>query len=64
MKEIYEFIKSFDMHTIIVVGIAFWWVNGNITSLDDKVNKLSERVARMEGMLINREFTRDLTSKK
>jgi hypothetical protein len=30
MKDIYDFIKSFDLHTIIVVGIAFWWMNSGM----------------------------------
>ena len=30
MKDVYDFLKSFDLHTIIVVGIAFWCLNANI----------------------------------
>ncbi len=30
MKDIYDFIRSFDMHTIIIVGLAFWWLNGSM----------------------------------
>lgn len=67
MKDLYDFIKGFDLHTIIVVGIAFWWMNGNIkeldiklsdriTSLDHRVNDLSERVARIEGILTHRDL--------
>jgi len=56
MKDLYDFIKSFDMHTIIVVGIAFWFIQGSIKEVDQKVNNLSERVARIEGILITKDF--------
>lgn len=49
MKDIYDFIKSFDLHTIIVVAIAFWWLNGNISRLDDKINDMDRRLSRIEG---------------
>ncbi len=49
MKDMVDFIKSFDLHTIIVVAIAFWWLNGNIAKLDDKINDMDRRLSRIEG---------------
>jgi len=45
MKDIYDFMKGFDLHTIIIVAIAFWWMNGNI---NEKLEKLSLRIDRIE----------------
>lgn len=53
MKDIYDFIKSFDLHTIIVVAIAFWWLNsglgGRIERLEDKIIDMDRRLSRIEG---------------
>ena len=55
MKDIVDFVKSFDLHTIIIVGIAFWWLNGNIntkiTRLEDKINDMDRRLSRIEGAI-------------
>lgn len=62
MKDLLDFIKAFDLHTIIIVAIAFWWLNGNVLSkidkLDQKITKLDERVtdvdrrlSRIEGIM-------------
>jgi hypothetical protein len=68
MKDLYDFIKGFDLHTIIVVGIAFWWLNGNIKELDsrlsEKINNLSERVARIEGILSHQGYCATNVSEK
>jgi hypothetical protein len=64
MKDLYDFIKGFDLHTIIVVGIAFWWLNGNIIELDRRVNNLSERVARIEGILTHQGYCATNVSEK
>ena len=37
MKELVDFIKTFDMHTIIIVGVAFWWLNSSITDKDGAI---------------------------
>lgn len=55
MNDLVEFIKSFDLHTIIVVGIAFLWLNSSMNTqfkeLDQKINNLTERVSKIEGLL-------------
>lgn len=30
MKDTIDFLKGFDLHTIIVVGVAFWWLHSDI----------------------------------
>lgn len=30
MKDLLDFIKGFDFHTIIIVGIAFFYLNSNM----------------------------------
>jgi len=44
MKDIYDFIRSFDMHTIIVVGIAFYFLNGNIIEVSKEVNSVKSEI--------------------
>lgn len=45
MKGIYDFIKSFDLHTIIIVGIAFFWLNG---SLKSEINDVKTDIAELK----------------
>ncbi len=39
MKDLVDFIKSFDMHTIIIVGVAFLWFSSGINSRLDIIQK-------------------------
>lgn len=48
MKDVVDFVKGFDLHTIIIVAIAFWWMNGNI---NEKLERLSFRIDRIETRL-------------
>ncbi len=41
MKDLMDFIKTFDLHTIIVVGIAFWWLN---SGLGARIEKLDQKI--------------------
>lgn len=51
MKDVYDFIKNFDMHTIIVVGIAFWWINGNVKELNEKISsRIDSLSVRIDGL--------------
>ena len=40
MKDMYDFLKSFDLHTIIIVAIAFYFLNGNINALSKELNEV------------------------
>lgn len=48
----YDFLKSFDLHTIIVVAVAFYFLNGNINSLSNefnfKINSIEKDLASIE----------------
>jgi hypothetical protein len=53
MEDVVDFVKGFDLHTIIIVAIiivaiAFWWMNGNI---NEKLERLSFRIDRIETRL-------------
>lgn len=52
MKDIYDFLKNFDLHTIIIVGIAFYFLNGNINSLtkefNTKINSIEKDLSVIE----------------
>lgn len=52
-KDIYEFIKGFDLHTIIIVGVAFYAINARIDELDKrlsaKIEDIDRRLSRIEG---------------
>lgn len=37
MKETVDFIKGFDLHTIIVIAIAFWWLHGDIVEMKSEI---------------------------
>ena len=53
MKDTLDFIKSFDLHTIIIVAVAFWWLNSGMNAkfekLGDQVNDIDKRLSRIEG---------------
>lgn len=60
MKEVYEFIKGFDIHTIIIIGIAFWYLNSNmngqLSTLQNQVNDVDKRLSRIEGAFSVKNF--------
>lgn len=33
------FIKGFDLHTIIIVGVAFWYLNSSLGGRLDEIEK-------------------------
>lgn len=45
MKEIIDFLKGFDKHTIILMVIACWWFNSKI---NDKFDKVEYRLSILE----------------
>jgi hypothetical protein len=52
MKDIYDFIKSFDLHTIIVVSIAFYFLNGNISQLAKEVQEIRSDLRVIRTVLV------------
>ena len=48
MKDIVDFIKGFDLHAIITVGVAFWWLN---SSLNGSINELEMSMQNIEKRL-------------
>jgi len=52
MKDLFDFIKSFDLHTIIVVGIAFWWLNSGMNqkfdTIKDDISEVKTEMAVMK----------------
>lgn len=60
MKEVYDFIKGFDIHTIIIIGIAFWYLNSNmngqLSALQNQVNDIDKRLSRIEGAFSVKNF--------
>lgn len=63
MKDFVDFMKSFDLHTIIIVAAAFWWMNGNvneglvktqseIASIKEDLNELKTDMAVAKAVLL------------
>jgi hypothetical protein len=48
MKDLYDFIKSLDMHTIVVVGIACWWLN---SSMNDQFKEVRTEIGNIKSEL-------------
>lgn len=57
MTEILDFSKSFDLHTIIAMGVIMWFftrdikkeLKASIDNLDKDVREMNTRVSRLEG---------------
>jgi hypothetical protein len=56
MNEIVNFIKTFDLHTIIVVGVAFFFLNSSIGSrldtMDKRFNEMEKDILMIKTTLI------------
>ncbi len=51
MKDIVDFIKGFDLHTIITVGVAFWWLNGSIAEVENRLDVIEKDMAVIKTVL-------------
>jgi len=51
MKDIVDFIKGFDLHTIITVAVAFWWLNGSIHKIEDRLDVIEKDMAVIKTVL-------------
>jgi hypothetical protein len=58
MKDLVDFVKEFDFHTIIIVAVAFWFLNGNInTSIENvmiRLDRLEKDVGVIKTVLITK----------
>lgn len=53
MKEFIEFLKGFNIQTIVTMGIMLWYFSNSlgakIDNLDRDVREMNSRVSRLEG---------------
>jgi hypothetical protein len=42
MKDLVDFIKGFDLHTIVTIGVAFFWINGSIHDVEDRLDAIEK----------------------
>lgn len=61
VKDTVEFIKGFDLHTIIIVGVAFWYLNG---SLGSRLDDIEERLTKIEVVLVCKKIMPESIAKK
>ncbi len=58
MKDLVEFIKGFDLHMIITVGVAFLWMNSNINnrmdSFDKRLTLIEREISIIKTVLITK----------
>lgn len=54
MKDVVDFIKGFDLHMIITVGVAFFWLNGNISDLDKRLTLIEKEISIIKTVLITK----------
>ena len=52
MKDMYDFMKTFDMHTIIVVGVAFFWLNEQLKEIRNDIQDIKKEVAVIKTVLV------------
>lgn len=51
MKDIVDFIKGFDLHTIITVAVAFWCLNGSIHKVENRLDVIEKDMAFIKTVL-------------
>ncbi len=60
MKDLADFIKSFDYHTVIIVGVAFWFLNSNMESklmkIENDLSQLKTEVQIIKTVLVMKEI--------
>lgn len=64
MKELLEFIKTFDIHTLVGTGLLIWYFTKDIKKeLSDKIDlvdrdlkKMNTRIGRMEGTVYGKDL--------
>jgi hypothetical protein len=64
MKDLVDFIKGFDLHMLITVGVAFWFLNSNITGLSNRMDHLEKDVAVIKTVLITKGIMPESFAKK
>lgn len=56
MKDLYDFMKEFDLHTIIIVGVAFWWLNGSISEIKKDLIEVKSDLRVVKTVLIMKDM--------
>ena len=60
MSEIIDFLKEFNLQTILSMAVIVWYftrdVKASIDKLDNDVNKMNTRVSRVEGTVYGKEL--------
>ena len=72
MTEILEFLKTFDLHMIISMGLIMWFfsrdikneLKGSIDNLDKDVREMNTRVSRLEGTVYGNKVYKTLYDEK
>lgn len=61
MNEVMEFMKGFDLHTIISTGIIMWYFTQDIKAsivndrTDQDVRKMNSRLSQLEGTVYGKD---------
>ena len=72
MSELLDFIKTFDLHTIIAMGLIMWFfsrdikneLKGSIDNLDKDVREMNTRLSRVEGTIYGKNVYKTLRDEK
>lgn len=65
MHELIEFLKGFDLHTIICIGVAIWFFTRDIKKEIKEIHKefkfINIRLSRVEGALYGKDIYKEKT---
>lgn len=72
MTEVLEFLKTFDLHTIIALGLIMWFITrdmknelkASIDNLDKDVREMNMRLSRIEGTVYGKNVYQRLIDKE
>ncbi len=60
MNEVIEFLKEFNLQTIISMGVLVWYftrdIKASIENLDRDLRKMNTRLSRVEGAVFGRDI--------
>lgn len=63
MKDIVDFIKGFDLHTIVTIGVAFWWLNGSIHDVEKRLDAIEKDMIAVKTALTIHKILPDCVAK-
>ena len=68
MQELINFLKEFNLQTILTVIVVMWYftrdIKVSIDSLDRDVREMNSRICRLEGTVYGRDVYRQVEEKK